>query len=127
MADADTNDFALYAYNSNITAVNNLARPKIVKGTWATRSGIFTASQDNSFNFKISSAQDKTTGTANVPKVMYELDNVVIYEFDDMYELTLPENTTILEGGKTLSFTTSATDLSQFKKTYAKAGEEVKQ
>ena len=54
LAATDTNEGALYAYNSNITAVNNLARPKVTKDGWATRSGVFTATEDKAFNFKIS-------------------------------------------------------------------------
>ena len=121
----DTSITKFYAYNNNFTGTNNLHRPEITD-SWITRSGIIENAGANKFNFKITNTYTSSSGTANVPKVIYEIDDVVIYDFNAITEIVLPKNTTLVEGGKRLDVTNSATDLRQVPHYYAKAGDEVK-
>ena len=112
-----------YAYNSNHTGNHNLHRPEIVSD-WITRSGVFTPQSSTSFNFKIIS--DQGSSSSNVAKVIYEIDDVVVYDFTNIYEIELPKNTNLVEGGKRLDVTNNATELKQVPHYYAKSGDEVK-
>lgn len=122
MAEEDTNVAPLHAYNSNHVATTVLERPAISKD-WTTRSGVFTA-RATSYNFKIVNSTTSSSGNSNVPKAIYELDDVVIYDMSDIYEIVLPENAEVTQGGKALEVTNA--DLNQVTTYYAQPGEEIK-
>ena len=120
MADVDANTGDLFAYNQNHTGTNDVARPTLTK-EWATRSGVFTA-KATSYNFKIISERD--TSSTNVKNAIYEIDDVVIYDFANIHEFYLPGKTEMIQGGRALSATTSTLDTTT--KFYAEKGSEVK-
>lgn len=76
----------MFSYNKNHTAHNDVARPQL-STEWTTRSGVFTA-KDTSYNFKITGSQEDSN--ANVAGVIYELDDVVIYDLTYIHEFFVP-------------------------------------
>ena len=110
----------MFAYNRNRTGTNELHRPK-VSTEWASRSGILTAKQ-TTFDFKLTSATNDSN--ANVADVIYELDDVVVYEIEYMNEIILPEGAQLVAGGEMLPFTQD--DLSTVNKCYATQDKEIK-
>lgn len=124
---SSTNKF--YAYNSSFySSTNNLMYKPEINENWITRSGICTTSAESSFNFKI--INNQADSKSNVPDVIYDLDNVIVYDFTDVYEIELPAKTNIAEGGKRLDVTVATEEGGwvpvQTPKYYAKAGDTVK-
>lgn len=124
-ADSDTNTETMYVYNSQHSGKNDMDSPAIGKEQWVTRSGVFKTTAETSVNFKIvNNRTSPTTSSSNVPDVVYELDDVVMYNFANIYELVLPENVELVEGGRALDVTDS--NLETVTKYYAEAGEAIK-
>lgn len=128
---SSTNKF--YAYNSSFySSTSNLMYKPEINDNWITRSGICTTSAESSFNFKIINNQTEaaSASASNVPDVIYDLDNVIVYDFTDVYEIELPAKTNIAEGGKRLDVTVATEEGGwvpvQTPKYYAKAGDIVK-
>ena len=120
LVESETYTGDVFAYNRNYNATTELARPKL-STEWESRSGIFTAKQAT-YDFKITS--DITDSSKNVTDVIYELDDVVIYETEYMNEIILPEGAQLISGGNVLPFTQS--DLSTVNKYYATQDTEIK-
>ncbi len=121
LVESKTYDGAVYSYNKNHTAHNDVARPELTT-EWTTRSGVFTA-KDTSYNFKITSSQEDSN--ANVADVIFELDDVVIYDFAYTYEIFLPAQATISESKNVKVLPSSSTATQVVNKYFAEVGADI--
>lgn len=121
LVESKTYDGAVYSYNKNHTAHNDVARPELTT-EWTTRSGVFTA-KDTSYNFKITSSQEDSN--ENVADVIYELDDVVIYDFTYTHEIFVPAQATITTSKNVKSLPSSFTATQMVDRYFAEVGAEV--
>ncbi len=121
LVESKTYDGAVYSYNKNHTAHNDVARPELTT-EWTTRSGVFTA-KDTSYNFKITSSQEDSN--ENVADVIYELDDVVIYDFTYTHEIFVPAQATITTSKNVRTLPSSFTATQMVDRYFAEVGAEV--
>ena len=118
----DTTDTPLYACTSFNAGTNTTARPELSK-EWVTREGFTTPTADKTVTFKVCNSYTSSTGTANVAKVNYEVDDVIIYDMTNAKTITLPEGANVTSGNVlTVNGVNYAMAESKVSVTYAKDG-----
>ena len=97
LAANDTNDTTatpLYLYTDLNSAKGTAARPKLSKN-WEARSGIITPTSETNISFKVCNSDQQSSNDYNVKSVIYEIDDVVVYDLTNAKTITLPADATI--------------------------------
>lgn len=97
LAATDTNDTTatpLYLYTDLNSAKGTAARPKLSKN-WEARSGIITPAQETNISFKVCNSDQQSSNDYNVKSVIYEIDDVVVYDLTNAKTITLPADAAI--------------------------------